>query len=147
MNSGGTKLVEAASADFRIGIGHGRDDAMDAGFYERLGAGRRPSLMRVGFEIDVERSAVRLLAGSFEREDFGMLHARVSVSSVTDDIAIGIGDDCAHVRIRRGLAGGGASEFKGAVQELLVNGLSGHSGMNLTCELGSGIRSQGSVKS
>ncbi len=93
---------------------------MDAGLDQRVGAGRRASLVRVGLEVDVKRAAARLRPSCLERENLGMLHARVGIGSCTHNVAVRVSDDRAHVRIRRGLTYSGARQFECAVKMLFV---------------------------
>ena len=58
--------------------------------------------MGVRLEIDIDSSATRFVAGGFERENLGVLHAAVSVASGSDHIAVSVSDDRANVRIGRG---------------------------------------------
>ena len=53
---------QTATRDTRIGIGDGNHDAGDARCDDRIGAGRRLSMMRARFERDIGRGSPRLLA-------------------------------------------------------------------------------------
>ena len=83
-------------------------------------------MVRVRFEIDVESSAACFVAGCFEGENLGMLHAAVGVGSGSDDVAVNVCDYRADVGIGRGETQSFTREFQSAVQELFVCGLVGH---------------------
>ena len=72
---------------FGIGIGHGSHHATNASGDQSVGARRRASLMRVRFEIDVERSAASFVAGVLEGEHLSVLHAVVGVDAGANDRA------------------------------------------------------------
>ena len=54
------------------------------------GVGARPGAanVRAGFEVQIERGPSRLIAGLFDRQHLGMLHAVVGVSAATDDLCL-----------------------------------------------------------
>src|SRR5580692_2939347 len=124
--AGGTKLFESLSADLRIGIGHGRDHAMNPCGDQRVGTRGGAALMGVGFEVDVKSCAAGLLASTFQRENLSVLYTLVGVSPRADHITVRVGDDRADVRIGRGQTDSLARQFEGAVEKLLVGGVSGH---------------------
>ena len=62
LNAGGPENVEAASCYQRVGVFHGRDDASDAGFDQRLCAGRRAAMVGAGLEGDIGGGAARCVA-------------------------------------------------------------------------------------
>ena len=84
-------------------------------------------MMRMRFEIDVERSPARFIACCFERKNLRVLRARVSVGSLADNLAMGIGDQRADVRIGRGQANSCARQFQRALKQLIVLRMDGHS--------------------
>ena len=122
----GPQFFESASTHFGIGIGHGRDHAMNARGNQRLGTWRRTALMGVRFEIDVKRCAPSFGAGRFESKNLSMFHAAVGVGSGADDVALGVGDHRADMRVGRGEADASAREFESAVEKLFVGSMVGH---------------------
>ena len=82
--------------------------------------------MRVRFEIDVERAAASFRACGVKGENFGMLHAVVGERTFANDVVGRIGNHRAHMGIRRGKSDALACKFEGAVEKLLVGGVSGH---------------------
>jgi hypothetical protein len=88
--------------------------------------------VRVRFEIDVQSSAASFAPSRFEGENLGVLHPTVSVSSGADKVAVSVSNDRADVRVGRSQADGFARQFKSAVKNSFVGGVSGHSGRNLT---------------
>ena len=69
------RVRETAPGNQRIGIAHAADDFLDTGADQRVSAGRRAPVMTARFEGDVERRALRLGAGLFERDDLGVIAA------------------------------------------------------------------------
>ena len=76
VDSGGAELFESPAADFGIGIGHRGHNSMNACRDQRVGARSSAALMRMRFEVDVERAS----AGSFTRGREG-LNFGVSLAS------------------------------------------------------------------
>src|SRR5579862_8745529 len=130
--TGRAELFESLPADFRIRIGHGRDHATYSGRDERIRAGRRAALMSVGLKVDIERGSTSFRTGRFEGKNFGMLHAVVGVGSGSDYGPLSICDHGAYIRIGRGQAQAFARQLQSALDELIVGGVSRHSGRNLT---------------
>ena len=85
---------------------------------QRVGARSSAALMRMRFEIDVERAAAGSFTRGLEGLDFGVILASVAVGSSADDLAAAIGDDRADVGIGSGESVSGACEFEGAVEEM-----------------------------
>ena len=88
LNSGGAQFLQSAARNSGIGIDHGGDDARDACGNQRARAGARASRVAARFEIDVHGCAARVLAGGFERNDFGVAQAVVGVEAFGDHFAV-----------------------------------------------------------
>ena len=116
LHAGGAQFFESLSADFRIGVGHGRDHAMNSGGDEGVGAGRSAALMGVRFEVDVESGAARFCRRRLPGREFRRASRRVGVGSGADDVAVRVGDNGADVGIGRGQADALARQFQGAVE-------------------------------
>lgn len=73
----------------RIGISHRGDHTRNSGRDNRIGAGRRLTLMGAGFERHVERRSTGIFAGARERLGFGMgTPARLSSAPPDDDAVL-----------------------------------------------------------
>ena len=99
---------------------------MNARRDQRVRAGRGAAVMGVGFEVDVERAAAGFAAGGFESEDFGVLDTSVGIRSRADDVALGVGNDRADIRVGRSESDALARKFKCAAKKFVVGG-DGHS--------------------
>ena len=99
MHARRTQFVETLPAYLGIGIGHGRNHAINPSGDQSVRARRRAALMRMWFEIDVERSAASFATGLLESEHFGVLDPTVGVNAGTCDFALGINNDRADIRI------------------------------------------------
>ena len=90
----------------------------EAGFDERIGAGRRAAGDAAGLERDVGRAAVdavaRVLAGLAEGDDFGVVEEIVLVPALADDLAGAVENDAADGGVGRGDADAAARELEGA---------------------------------
>ena len=101
VNARRAHLLKASPTDFGIGIGHRRNHATNSGSDQSVGARGRAALVRVRFEIDVERAATSFVGGLLEGDHFGVLHACESVYTRACDVALRVDDDCADVGIWR----------------------------------------------
>src|SRR5579863_3380533 len=102
VNACGAQLLKTLPAYLRIGIGHGGDHTADSGSDQGISTRGRPALMRMGFEIDVQRAAAGLAAGLLESLHFGVLHTIVSINTCACDVALCVDDNSTDVRIWRG---------------------------------------------
>ena len=59
-----------------------------AGGDDGVRAGRRAALVRARLQVEVQRGAARALAGLRQRDDFGVLHARVGVEAAAHHLAV-----------------------------------------------------------
>ena len=93
-----------------------RDHPRDAGFEQRVDAGRRRAVVRARLERHVHRGAARLLAGSVERDDLGVRPALALVPALADDLVSG-DHDGAHDRVRMCRPAPALGELERALQE------------------------------
>ena len=98
VNAGVAKLSESSSTNEWVGVFHRCDDAADAGCDDRIGAGRRATLMGMRFERDIHRRAPSFFAGLCESQNFGMLHARGGIESLADHF-LALNDHCTDARV------------------------------------------------
>ena len=96
-----TEFRKSLTGHAWIGILHGADHAADSGRDHGIGTGPGASLMRAGFQIQIESSAPRTIAGLFQRDDFGVLHAVIGVRARANFAARGVQHNRAHGGIRR----------------------------------------------
>ena len=99
VNAGHAQLLKTLPTHLGIRIGHGSHYATNSGSDQGVGARWRPALVRVWFEIDVERAAAGFAAGLFESAHFSMLDAIVGVNTRTYDDALWVDDHSAYIRI------------------------------------------------
>jgi hypothetical protein len=71
-----------------IGVLQRRDDARNAGRNDGVGAWRRLTMVRAGFERHIERGAARHRAGAPQRLDLGMRSASGLGPAAADDFAV-----------------------------------------------------------
>ena len=71
---------------------------MNAGGDQSVRAWRCSALMRVRFEIDVERSTAGTIASVLEGPYFSVFHALIAIGASARDDALRIDDDRADVR-------------------------------------------------
>ena len=100
LDAGGAQLLKAAPTHLRIGIGHGSNHATNSGGDQSVRARWRAAVVRVWFEIDVERAAAGLVARLFEGAHFGVLYAIVGVNPRAHDAALRVDDHSTNIRIR-----------------------------------------------
>ena len=81
---GGAQALEASAVDLRVGIGHGRYHAANAGGDDGFDAGRRAAAVRAGFQVGVEGGAARGFSRRFQRQHFGVFQAVVGVEGAGD---------------------------------------------------------------
>ena len=99
MDARRAQLLKASSTHLGIGIGHGSNHATNSGSDQSVGARGRAALVRVWFEIDVERAAAGFVAGLLEGAHFSVLHAIVGVNTRAYDVALRVDDHGADIGI------------------------------------------------
>jgi hypothetical protein len=117
VHSGGAQFLKSLSADLWIRIRHRSHYAMNTCRNQCIGARRCASLMSMRFEVDVKRCPASFLAGCFQSNDLGVLHAAVRVASAAHDVALSVSDHRPNVRIRRSQSQTLARKFQRAVQQ------------------------------
>jgi hypothetical protein len=111
---------EPASGDQRVGIGHRADHALDAGLEHRIRTGASAAGVTAGFEIEIERSALRASTRSFQRQDLAVLLVRVRVEALASDDSSFVDNDSANAWIRRSQRNPQPREFECPPQILFV---------------------------
>src|SRR5262249_11584873 len=84
-DSGSAQPLKAFAADQRIRIAHGGKDAGDTGANEFIDAWTGASDVGAWFEIDVERSALCLVASLFKGDNLRMLAVLICMKSLADE--------------------------------------------------------------
>ena len=74
---------------------------MNPGSDQSVSARGRAALMRMRFEIDIERSAASFAAGLLKRENFGVLSAIVGVNPGSLRFSVRINNDRSDIGIGR----------------------------------------------
>src|SRR5439155_6782557 len=111
---------EAATADFGVRVTGGRHHPLDAALYDGRYARRRALVkMATGFQRDVEGRATGPRPGLAQGEHLGMGPAGPPVIARTNNPPL-LHDDCAHRRIRAGLACAAPGQRHGLRHEMLV---------------------------
>ncbi len=126
MHSGGPELLEAASADRRIGVRHRSHDSTNSRGDDGISARRRPPLMGAGLKIDKKCSAICFWAGVIEGPDLGVFYPVVGVSARAHNVAVRVHHHRTHVRVGRSKPDTLPRKVESAVQKLFVSGLVGH---------------------
>ena len=101
LDAGRAEPGKALSGDQRVGVCDGRDDARHAGLDQGVDAGRSAAVVGAGFQVEIEGSAARLVAGLGEGDDFSVVEAGVGVEAAADDLAFAH-QDCPNERIGTG---------------------------------------------
>src|ERR1039458_4335955 len=76
-------------------------DPRHAGLDQGVDAGRSAAVVGAGFQVEIEGSAARLVAGLGEGDDFSVVEAGVGVEAAADDLAFAH-QDCPDERIGTG---------------------------------------------
>ncbi len=101
VDASGTQLLKTSPAHLGVGIRHGSHYTTNPGGDQSVSARGRAALVRVWFEINVQRSPASLAPSALERAHLSVLYAVVGVDSRPHDAASPVDDDRTNVGIGR----------------------------------------------
>ncbi len=118
LDARGAQSFKTVAGDGGVGIDGGGDDASEAGFDERIGAGRRAAGDVAGLECDVGGATVDTIAcvrcGLAQSDDFSVIEEIVLVPALANDLAGAVENDAADGGVGRRDADAAARELEGA---------------------------------
>ena len=119
IDTGSPQTRQPLAVDQRVGIFHGGHHARHPRLDQPVGTGRRPAVMRTGFERDIGRGTASPLSRLAQRMHLRMRLTRPLMPALTHHLAIA-NDNAAHPRVGHGGAEPLPCQIEGTLHEPLV---------------------------